>query len=175
MAPLDATEESHKMERDRCKAIVLGVQYDMSPFGLAASLNCPIELARQLHRRHQETYPKLWDWLDTQIDRSMLYNVNETCFGWRLNTGESPNPRSPQNFPVQGTGNEVLRLACSMLTEAGIRVCMPVHDAVLIEAPIDRIETDTACTQDLMVEASKIVLDGFPVRVGSEPVCHPDR
>jgi hypothetical protein len=35
----------------------------------------------------------------------------------------------------------------------------PVHDAVLIEAPIDRIEADVALMREIMCRASRIVLN----------------
>ena len=43
---------------------------------------------------------------------------------------------------MQANGAEILRLACCYMIEAGIRVCAPVHDAVLIEAPIRKIEEE---------------------------------
>ena len=36
---------------------------------------------------------------------------------------------------MQANGAEMLRLACCFATERGVRVCAPVHDAILIEAP----------------------------------------
>ena len=39
-----------------------------------------------------------------------------------------------------------LRLACCLATECGIRVCAPVHDALLIEAPVAEIEEHVATT-----------------------------
>jgi integrase len=38
----------------------------------------------------------------------------------------------------------MLRLACCLATERGIEVCAPVHDAVLICAPLDRLEAEIA-------------------------------
>ena len=37
-----------------------------------------------------------------------------------------------------------------MATRHGIRLLAPVHDAVLIEAPIERIEADVALMQEIM-------------------------
>jgi hypothetical protein len=46
----------------------------------------------------------------------------------------------------------------------GIRVCAPVHDAFLIEAPTAEIETVAAEMQDVMAEASRIVLGSLELR-----------
>ena len=59
---------------------------------------------------------------------------------------------------MQANGAEMLRLACSLTTEAGIRVCAPVHDAILIEAKSDEIDKQVALTISLMEEASSLVL-----------------
>src|SRR5262249_1971516 len=83
-----------------------------------------------------------------------------TCFGWMLHGCCDANPRSLRNFQMQAHGAEMLRLACCLATERGIQVCAPVHDALLIEAPIDEIETAVATTREVMAEASRIVLSG---------------
>ena len=87
----------------------------------------------------------------------------------------NPNPRSLVNFPMQANGAEMLRLACCLATEGGIRVCAPVHDAVLIEAPLERLEADVAAMQEAMRQASRIVLNGFELGTDAKIVRYPDR
>ena len=43
---------------------------------------------------------------------------------------------------MQANGAEMLRIACCFGTERGVRISAPVHDAILIEAPIDEIEAE---------------------------------
>jgi hypothetical protein len=69
----------------------------------------------------------------------------------------------------------MLRLACCFLTEAGVRVCAPVHDALLVEAPAQGIEQAVATCQREMERASQLVLPGFPLRTEAKVVRHPDR
>jgi len=76
---------------------------------------------------------------------------------------------------MQGNGAEMLRLACCMGTENGILICAPVQDAVLIKAPIDRIDRDVAAMRAYMEEASAIVLDGFRLQTEAKIVHYPDR
>jgi hypothetical protein len=76
---------------------------------------------------------------------------------------------------MQANGAEMLRLACCMVTEAGIRVCAPLHDALLIEARLSDLDSAVAETQRLMAEASSIVLDGFALRSDVRCVRYPDR
>jgi DNA polymerase-1 len=76
---------------------------------------------------------------------------------------------------MQGTGAEMLRLACCLGTETGIEVCAPVHDAVLICAPLDRLDADVATMREAMAEASRIVLGGFELGTDANVVRYPDR
>ena len=63
---------------------------------------------------------------------------------------------------MQATGADILRIACILATRHGIKLLAPVHDAVLIEAPIERIEADVALMQEIMRRASRIVLNANP-------------
>ena len=36
---------------------------------------------------------------------------------------------------MQANGAEMLRLACCLAIERGVKVCAPVHDAILIDRP----------------------------------------
>lgn len=85
------------------------------------------------------------------------------------------NPRSLANFHCQANGAEMLRLGCCMLAEQGIGLCPPIHDAVLIEAPLEQINDEVERARGIMAEASRIVLDGFEVGTDEKIVCWPER
>src|SRR4029077_14638265 len=98
-----------------------------------------------------------------------------TTFGWPIRIGENPNPRALRNFPCQGNGSELLRLAACFATEQGVEVCALIHDAVLIAAPLEQLEAETARMQAAMAKASRIVLAGFELRSDVKFVQHPNR
>jgi hypothetical protein len=173
--PADATKQSHKAQRDQFKACVLAVQYGMGAESLSQRIGQPAIRARDLLRLHRETYRVFWAWSDAAVDHAMLHGKLWTVFGWTVHTGTNPNPRFLRNFLMQGNGAEMLRLACCLLVEAGIRVCAPVHDAVLIEAPLESLAEVVRKTQQIMSDASAIVLDGFRLRSDAEVFRHPDR
>ena len=173
--PRDATKESHRAERDLFKVCALGVQYGMSEQLLAQRIKQPPAYARRLLELHRETYPRFWAWNEAAVDHAMLTGSLHTVFGWRVHVGPDVNPRSLGNFPMQGNGAEMLRLACCMLTEKGIAVCAPVHDAVLIEADIKEIEATVDQARGIMAEASRIVLGGFELRSDVKVIRYPDR
>jgi hypothetical protein len=76
---------------------------------------------------------------------------------------------------MQANGAEMLRLACCLATERGVAVCAPVHDALLIEAPVEELEEAVAMTQEAMAEASAAVLGGPKLRAEAKLVRSPER
>jgi hypothetical protein len=173
--PPDATKKSHAKEREQFKVVSLGVLYGLSAEGLARRLDVPPCRGRQLLQMHRETFRRFWEWSDRIEMQAMLTGRLQTVFGWRVHVGVNVNPRSLRNFPMQATGAEMLRLACCLATEEGIRVCAPVHDALLVEGPVEEIETITARTREHMRQAAAIVLDGFQLRTEAKVICYPER
>ena len=171
----DATRETHAAERERFKACVLAVQYGMGATSLAERVGCDREEAESLLRAHRRTYPRFWAWSDGAVDFATAFGSIHTVFGWRLHVGDDPNVRSIRNFPMQANGAEMLRLACCFATEAGVSVCAPVHDALLIEADTDSIQRAVAATRAAMKRASEIVLAGVALRTDVRVVAHPGR
>ncbi len=173
--PPDATKESHAAERERFKVCALGVQYGMQAEGLAKKLDDSPARASELLRLHRATYPTYWRWSDAIRDYAILHGKLHAAFGWTVHVGENVNPRSLRNFPLQANGGEMLRLACCMATEQNIRVCCPVHDALLIEADDAGIEDTVRKCQAVMEEASRLVLGGFTIRTEAKIVRYPGR
>ena len=173
--PQDASKATHGAQRELFKQCMLAVQYGMEGQSLALRIAQPGIVARDLLRAHRETYRRFWEWSDAALDQAMLLGVIHTVFGWPVHVGERSNPRSLRNFPMQANGAEMLRIACCLATERGIEVCAPVHDAVLICAPLDRLEADIATMRAAMAEASGFVLGGFELTTDVKVVRWPDR
>jgi DNA polymerase I len=173
--PPEATKETHGTTRELFKTCALAVQYGMGEHGLALRIGQPPIVARDLLRAHRETYAPFWVWSDRVVDHAVLTSSVYSCFGTVLYLAAGANPRSVRNFPMQANGAEMLRLACCLATERGVEVCAPVHDAVLICAPLPRLEQDVAATQAAFAEASRVVLGGFELRSEAKLVRFPDR
>jgi hypothetical protein len=173
--PPDAIKETHGRERDQFKACVLAVQYGMGEKSLAKKINQPISQARKLLMLHRQTYHKFWRWSDSVVDYAMLYGKLWTTFGWTIHINSNPNPRFLRNFPMQANGAEMLRIACCKAVEQGIRICAPIHDALLIEAPLNELEYAVKAAQRAMSEASSAVLSGYELRTNVEIIRYPQR
>lgn len=174
--PESATKYTHASVREQYKAAALGTQYGMEAESLALQLGKAVTEARELLQDHRRVYKKFWKWSEAAVSHAMLFRNLFTVFGWRIYVGFSSdkNPRSLRNFPMQANGAEMFRLACCLSTERGVSVCAPVHDAILIEAPLDRLEEDVARTQQAMREASAAVLSGFELRSDAKLVRWPE-
>ena len=173
--PCDATKQSHQTERERFKVCALAVQYGMGAASLAEKLGESKARGKSLLDLHKNTYPTYWHWSDSAEARAVLTGTLHSTFGWTVHADAGANPRSLRNFPLQANGAEMLRLACCMATERGIRVCAPIHDALLVEAPIGDIENVVRQTRAIMQEASEQVVPGFPLRTDAEIVRWPER
>ena len=177
LAPPGATKQTHEAVRNRCKAIVLGVQYGMSAHGMAMRAGLMVAEARELLQLHHETYRDFWTWAERNVNQALLGLPLTTPFGWRIALGHdaAANGRSLLNWPMQSGGSDMMRLACTRVVEQGIRLCAPVHDALLIEAPLERLDEHVSETREAMIWASSMVLGGPACKVDADIYRYPDR
>jgi DNA polymerase-1 len=167
--------------RDRYKIMLLASQYGMGIETLAARLVVSTFEAHEMLTQHREQFSQYWAWSDDWVQHSLQTGIMRTVMGWQCCTGITEfNERSIRNWPIQATGADILRIACILATRHGIRLLAPVHDAVLIEAPIERIEADVALTQEIMRRASRIVLNAdasgtHELRTDAKIIRYPDR
>jgi DNA polymerase-1 len=181
-----ATKESHRHQREAFKTCALGVLYGIGVNALAARIGRGIAEAQSLLNLHHLTFRQFWKWGDKVLDRAVLDRRISTLYGWTYYIGYKPshvagrdgstdlNPRSLRNYPMQGNGAEMLRLACIFATEAGVRVLAPVHDAVLIEADIGLVNNAVETMSDAMGRASELVLAGFRLKTDCQVFAYPE-
>jgi DNA polymerase I len=148
--------------RQRMKPLQLAVNYGMGVPSLAKGLDRHPLIASTIIERHRQTYPQFWQWRDDQVQAAMLTRRMETQFGWPLHLSSSPNKRTLYNFPMQGNGAEMLRLAAWHLCEAGVVPNMLIHDGILIEA---HNEAQIAQAIEIMKAAGRDVCNGFEIGV----------
>jgi hypothetical protein len=88
---------------------------------------------------------------------------------------KSPNVRAIRNFAFQANAAEMTRLAARLAWERGILVLLTVHDQIFAEALWEDRFQVAALLEECMVEASRIILDGFALRVDTKIIAYPDR
>jgi DNA polymerase I-like protein with 3'-5' exonuclease and polymerase domains len=175
-APSGATKESHGAVRDQFKALALAANYGMGTDSLAQKINGTKIEALALRERWGRAFPKYESWVESYKEGAMLHAETTTLLGWRRRLVGEVNPRSVGNFPVQSCAAEMLRVASILMMHAGIRICIPHHDAFLIEAPIQDLGAAIETTQHCMRDASWALLNGFELGTDVEVVAkYPDR
>lgn len=172
-APADANAATHHDVRERFKACMLGVQYGMGAATLARITGLSPSVAQHLMTQHRSVFGGYWRWSSAVENEALLSRQMASVFGWSMRIRPEATPGLIRNFPMQANGAEMLRLACCLATERGIRICAPLHDAVLIETPRATAQEAIEVTSDAMAEASSIVLDGFTLRTTCRVIDHP--
>ena len=175
MVPPDATKQSHKDFRDRIlKPFNLSVNYGSGASGIASRLRVSIEYAQYiLLDGHKSLFADYWQWVDDFLDTATARGITHTALGWPLHVTADTKLRSLQNHPVQAAGADILRMAIIGLVAQGVRVCAPVHDAVLTECREEELAAHLELVPRIMREAAKLVL-GHEIPVDYQVVRYPD-
>lgn len=161
--------------RELFKQCVLAINYGMGAVSLAERIGLPVPYAEELIASHRRAFPRFWKWSDAVEDCAATRRILHTVFGWPRRIGPNFNPRSVRNFACQANGAEMLRTACILADERGVRVIATIHDALMVEAPVGQIDEMVEATRQLMSDASKMVLDGFHLETEFKVVKYPDR
>jgi len=174
LAPKDATKATHKTVRDLCKALVLGISYDMSARGLAPRLS---EVSKQVVSEDKaqgyidlfyDAYPDYAEWKKDILEEYESSGYLELPDGWVM-WGDNDNRRSVGNFPVQGHGAVIMREAVTLAQAKGLDVVFTLHDAIYIELPVTKLEC-VRVLMDCMQAAFKNIMSryGRVIPVGLE-------
>jgi len=173
--PDNATKKSHPEQRAVYKVCMLAVQYGMGAKALAqqtATLNIS---AQKLLQAHRDTFRDFWAWSERVQNMGFATGRLTSRFGWQRRVSGMDSPASVRNFPVQANGAEMLRLALMKMVDAGVRVCAPIHDAVLVEVERKQAKEQIETARAAMRWASEQVLPGFSLDTDVKLVKAPHR
>jgi DNA polymerase I len=172
LAPKGATKKTHGEERELSKPVVLAINYDMSKYGLAHQLSEKLdreidpEEAQEYIDLFYNTYHVFGDYKERIQSEYEVKKYLRSPHGWTL-WGDNYNFRSVGNFPVQGAGASILWKALELCHKAGLKVVIPLHDALYIQYPLDKKEECLEKFAECMREAfdfyypdSGIMLEG---------------
>jgi DNA polymerase-1 len=141
-------------QRRIAKVINFGLMYGMSAFGLARNLGIERSAAQQYVELYFRRYPGVKQYMDATREMAREQGYVETVFGRRLYLPDirSRNAairqyaeRSAINAPMQGTAADIIKRAMIDVHRwlAGVphaRLMMQVHDELVLEVAVDRVE-----------------------------------
>jgi hypothetical protein len=174
LVPEDITDERWTPLARSYKLALLAIQNGAGIDCLVQEFGLSDSQAEELLEHHRTEYPTFWKWIDSTVSLTRDTGCIRSSSGWTLHAKRTTSRRTIANFSAQANGADMLRLACIDAIQAGVTVCTTVHDALLIEAPIDEIEDAAVAAERAMREASRIVLSGAELRVATRIVRHPD-
>ena len=145
--PADVTREMRVI----AKAVNFGVIYGMGAQALARTTKLPVKEAKAFLDEHRETYPAVYEFIDSTVADAQERGYVETVLGRRryLPNITSSNPplrsaaeRMAVNTPVQGSAADIIKLAMlrvhDRIGRAGLEggIVIQVHDDILIDCPL---------------------------------------
>ena len=158
IAPEGATKKTHKRERDLSKPVVLGISYDQTEVGLSKELtektgkpvseNKAKRFIDNFYRVYRK-FAKYKDGLIRDYRKTKFVRIPDGWYMW----GDNPNFRSSGNCTPQGYGGAILRKAIQLCQDEGLKVIIPLHDALYIEYDLDNKEEALDTFAEKMREA----------------------
>src|SRR5579862_1066048 len=174
-APAGATKNTHPADRKLYKSATLAIGYGQTVWGFCQKTRVSKPVAERVFRDYQRLYQRFLSWREKQVDSFGISLRLSTRLGWTLRQGARVKPNTILNFTAQATGAEMLRLAVTEMVRRGVQVCCPIHDAVLIEAPLNEIDSAVEKARASMDAASALLLDGYKLRNEVDVFRFPER
>jgi len=163
-APSGATKHSHPTERKAYKTVNLGVLYGQTAFGIAPQLGISQAAAQSLLDEHHRLFPDFWRWTERTVQAAFDRGHIATPCGWRSRVPYGSNPRTWQNFPIQSTGGDIMRLTVIYLDRQNVRLLAPIHDGFLLSCRKEQLPDLNAAIDYAFSTAVDQVLPGFTLR-----------
>ena len=152
-------EEAVTKQMRRCaKAVIFGIIYGISGFGLGENLHISKSEADDFIEKFHKLYPEVKNYTDTQVSLAKEKGYVTTLFGRTRVIEEINNPnylirqmgeRMAMNTPIQGTSADIMKLSminvynrfmCEGITS---KILLQVHDEIIVDcknSELDKIK-----------------------------------
>ena len=172
--------EVSKTMRSTAKAVIFGIVYGISGFGLGENLEISSKEAKQFINKYYELYPGVKKYMDSIIEEAYSKGYVRTLFNRKRvipeltstnfmvrNSGE----RIALNTPIQGTSADIIKKAMVEIArkfkEENIKTKMvlQVHDELIFDVISEEKEKVEKIVKDIMINT--IHLD-VPLKVSAD-------
>ena len=161
-----------KQMRSTAKAVIFGIVYGISGFGLGENLSINPSEAKKFIDKYLELYPGVKTYMDNIIKEAYEEGCVRTLFNRKRNIDElyskvyqvrSAGERIALNTPIQGTSADIIKKAMVEIDKAFMqnniksKMLLQVHDELIfdiIEEEKERVETIVRTIMENVVKLS---------------------
>ena len=164
-------EEVTTLQRSKAKAVVFGIVYGISSFGLSENLQIRPTEAKELIEKFNEMYPGVKEYMDNVVKDAYKNGYVRTLFNRKRNIEELTNKnymirqsgeRIAMNTPIQGTSADILKMAMIKINEEMTKnklkskLLLQVHDELIFDCVNSEKEELTKIVKDAMENTVKL-------------------
>lgn len=169
-----------KAMRSTAKAVIFGIVYGISGFGLGENLEISQKEAKQFIEKYYELYPGVKNYMNEIVAEAYKNGSVRTLFNRKrvideLNSGQymvrQAGERIALNTPIQGTSADIIKKAMIAIYEEFERLniksklVIQVHDELIIDLLESEKELVTKIVTDKMTHAIEL---SVPLKVSSD-------
>ena len=170
--------EVTKSMRRTAKAVIFGIVYGISGFGLGENLNLKPSEAKKFIDKYLTLYPGVKEYMDNIVAEAHLYGSVRTLFNRKrvieeLNNKnfmiKSAGERIALNTPIQGTSADIIKMAMVKLDQKikeqnfKSKMLLQVHDELIFDCLNSEKEALEKLVKDVMENIVKL---SVPLKVG---------
>ncbi len=167
-----------KLMRSTAKAVIFGIVYGISGFGLGENLNISRTEAQNFINKYYELYPGVKKYMDDIIKEAYETGSVRTLFNRKREIEELNNrnymirmsgERIALNTPIQGTSADIIKKAMVLVFDEfkkqGIKskMVLQIHDELVIDTLKEEDRKRTKIVKDVMENVIKL---DVPLKVG---------
>lgn len=173
-------EEVTKSMRRTAKAVIFGIVYGISGFGLGENLKINPSDAKKFIEKYLELYPGVSEYMDNIKKEAHIYGSVRTLFNRKRTIEElnstnymvrSSGERIALNTPIQGTAADIIKMAMlkldKVMEEKGFKskMLLQIHDELVFDVCADEKEELISAARDVM---ENIVNLNVPLKVSTD-------
>ncbi len=144
-----------KAMRRTAKAVIFGIVYGISGFGLGENLHISKKEADSFIQKYFELYPEVKKYTEDVVKFAKEFGYVTTLFGRKRVIDEIKNPnyiikstgeRMAMNTPIQGTSADIMKMAMinvyNRFKKEGItsKILLQVHDEIIVDVKNSELE-----------------------------------
>ena len=173
-------EEVTKKMRRNAKAVIFGIVYGISGFGLGENLELSVNEARELINKYYELYPKVKKYMDEIVEEAYEDGCVRTLYNRKRVIDELSNKnymirqmgeRIALNTPIQGTAADIIKMAMIKIDKEfeennlKSKMLLQVHDELVFDVVLEEKDKVNEIVTNCMENVVKL---SVPLKVSHD-------